>query len=176
MSFTQRKPLRAKTPMRAMSEKRVAALAAEGVRPSSTLAVKAPKLAAAPAKRKRQRDTGPTAATRRLIAERSDGMCEGTNCGQPATDHHHRLNRKAGGRHGEAAIRINGAAWLIHTCRRHHAEVTSPFGPMREKALRSGWLLLEHQDGTTVPVLYRGRWVLLTNDGQCVPVPAEAVA
>jgi hypothetical protein len=106
-------------------------------------------------KQPRRRDTGPLRATVELLYLRSGRICEWPGCVQPATEKHHRLNRKAGGRHGEARERVNGVAWLLHACHTHHAYVTSPTGDQRQRALDMGWLLLEYQDALQVPVLTR---------------------
>lgn len=155
----RRVPL-ARTPLKPMSERRRQQFAEQGnTNPFSTLtngvvgrgSVPRP---AAPAPR-RTRDTGPTAAVRQLIAARSTGRCEWPGCPRPATDVHHRLNRKAGGRHGAASDRINGAGWLLAACRPHHDTVTSPTGEVRALVERMGWLLREHQDAETTPVVTR---------------------
>lgn len=119
------------------------------------------------AKRKRPRYTGPDRSTCLLVDRRSGRTCEWPGCTALQTDRHHRLNRKQGGRHGEAQARVNGAAWLLAACRVHHAYVTSPFGERREVAIRLGWLLLEHQDAPQAPVLTRHHQepVWLDNDG-----------
>lgn len=145
-----------------MSAKRRALLAAEGNPfPTSTFASK-PKMATA-----KRASTGPTRSVAELLAERSGGMCEWTDCPAVATDKHHRLNRKNGGRHGEMRERLNGVAWLLHACRVHHAFVTSPFGRRREVARERGWLLEEHEDAAQVPVWTRhsDQPVYLTADG-----------
>lgn len=117
--------------------------------------------------RRSRKDTGPKRPTVALLAARSDGWCEWPTCNQLATDNHHRLNRKAGGRHGEAAERINGAAWLLAACRTHHRRVTSAYGAVLILVKRMGWVLTEDQDATVVPVLTRHdeHPVLLDNDG-----------
>ncbi len=124
-----------------------------------------------PAKPKRARDTGPSQRVRGLVALRSGGICEWPGCGQQATDQHHRLNRKAGGRHGEMAERINQAAWLLHACRDHHRVVTSPVGEARLQSLAMGWLLLEGHDALRVPAVTRHGRVWLTNDGRFIWSP-----
>jgi hypothetical protein len=83
---------------------------------------------------------------------------------------HHRLNRKQGGRHGEAAVRINQAAWLLDACRLHHNAVTSPVGAARDLAREMGWLLHEGEDARTVPVASRHGRVLLADDGTLTEV------
>jgi hypothetical protein len=120
-------------------------------------------------KRRPARNTGPSAKVRELVAVRSQGWCEWPGCWLVASDLHHRLNRKQGGRRGEAATRINQAAWLLHACRPHHDAVTSPVGEARALARESGWLLHEHEDALTVPVLSRHGLVLLANDGTATP-------
>lgn len=114
---------------------------------------------------RRRRDTGPSRKVRDIIARRSDGWCEWRGCFLVAADVHHRKNRKAGGRKGEAAELINQPAALLHACRLHHDLVTSPVGAARTVARESGWLLLEHEDALTVPVLSRHGLVLLDNAG-----------
>lgn len=152
-----------RTRIRAISEKQLALREADGdAHPVSTFRRKPPGeagtkrhavIARKPARKKRARNTGPKRSVKKLVRRRSGKECEWPGCGQPATDQHHRLNRKSGGRHGEAHERVNGAAWLIDSCRLHHRYVTSPVGERRERAEQMGWLLKEHQDATRVPVL-----------------------
>lgn len=111
------------------------------------------------------RYTGPSDAVRKLVRVRSDGWCEWPGCWLVAADQHHRLNRKSGGRHGEMAVRINQAGWLLDACRPHHDLVTSPVGADRVLARRMGWLLYEGEDALTTPVESRHGLVLLLNDG-----------
>jgi hypothetical protein len=120
---------------------------------------------------KRPRNTGPTPLVRRVIAKRSGGDCEWPVCPRAATDIHHRLNRKAGGRRGEMAERINQPSWLLHACRDHHAVVTSPHGEARLMALAMGWLLLEGHEARDVPVVSRHGRVWLLNDGTFTTEP-----
>lgn len=117
--------------------------------------------------RRKASRTGPDRATCLLVDRRSGRVCEWPGCGQPQTDRHHRLNRKQGGRHGEAAVRVNGAAWLLGACRTHHAYVTSPHTERLIVARANGWLLREHEDATQVPVLtcHDPGPVWLSNDG-----------
>ena len=114
---------------------------------------------------RRPKDTGPTARVRALVRLRSQGWCEWPVCGRTATDVHHRLNRKAGGRHGEMARRINQPAWLLHACRDHHRAVTSPAGAALDLAHDTGWLLREGSDALLIPVSSRHGCVWLTDDG-----------
>lgn len=182
--------LERRTPLRAMSDRRRQQLTEQGnPSPFSTLTNRAPvgrgnvSRPAVPAPRG-TRDTGPTPAVRALVAARSGGRCEWPGCTQPGTDVHHRLNRKAGGRHGAARERINGAAWLLAACRPHHDQVTSPTGGVRVLVERAGWLLREHQDAALTPVstchhpmpvllTALGTWATCTtNHNQTTEVPA----
>lgn len=145
-----------RSPIAPMSERRRAEMEQQGVKyPTSTFAPSKPKAAASRQVNRRAMDTGPKRIVRDLVRERSGGMCEWPVCPQLATDVHHRLGRKQGGRHGDARERINGAAWLLHACRPHHVYVTSPVGDRRAVARTMGWLLHEHEDGFQVPVWTR---------------------
>jgi hypothetical protein len=108
-------------------------------------------LARKPVPQKRPRYTGPKVSVQKLVDRRSGKRCEWPGCHQPATERHHRLNRKSGGRHGEAHERVNGAAWLLSVCHAHHLALPK----RRAIAERLGWLLREHQDATQVPALTR---------------------
>lgn len=93
---------------------------------------------------------------RRVLATRSDGVCE--TCGRRrATDYHHRQNRSQGGTWSPAAA--------LHLCRRcHHTVTTHP-----EAAYRHGWLVYRGDDPAQVPVLLATEFgeiaVLLRDDG-----------
>ena len=114
---------------------------------------------------RRRRDTGPDSHTRTRLTLRSGGLCELPGCGRDATQVHHRLNRKFGGRKGEMAILVNGIAWLLHLCTFCHESVTSAHGRVLVEARVKGWLLLEGETGETVPVLLRHGLVLLDGRG-----------
>lgn len=126
------------------------------------------------AQRRPSDSTGPGAAVCRLVDARAAGVdvggvpwCEWPGCTRQGTDRHHRLGRKAGGRHGEMAVVVNGAAWLLKACRPHHERVTSPVGEVLAEARAAGWLLMEGQVAEEVPVLTR-HWpglVLLDGEG-----------
>jgi hypothetical protein len=145
------KGLQVHKPMNRMSDKQRERLAAKGVAfPTSTLISHQPMAAKKPS-------TGPKRDGRELLAWRSSGLCEWPEplCPELATDAHHRLNRKAGGRHGDMRDKLNGVEWLLHACRTHHAYVTSPYGHRRRNAIAIGWLLLEGQEALRIPVLTR---------------------
>lgn len=123
----------------------------------------------------RYRDTGPTAATRATVRARSGGRCEIVlpGCWTVAADQHHRLNRKAGGRHRAGRERVNGVAWQVHTCRPCHRAVTSAHGPALADYRARGLVLREHQDAERVPIR-TGRWpgpVWLGADGSVRATP-----
>lgn len=98
---------------------------------------------------------GPSRRVCLLVDGRAAGLCEWPGCGRRATDRHHRLNRKAGGRHGTADERMNTAPWLLGACRLHHDQVTSAVGAALAEARGRGWVLIEGQDAEAVPVLTR---------------------
>lgn len=119
------------------------------------------------------RRTGPTNSIRAIVWVRSGGWCEIglPGCTRVATDIHHRLGRKAGGRKGDAAERINQPSNLIHACRSCHRVVTSPVGEWRQEALDRGLIVLEHEVPAEVPCGLRTGPVYLLDDGT-----TEAVA
>lgn len=133
-----------RSPIRPVSDKRRAMLAAHGIKHIASTLVSLGRS-----------DTGPPRRVRRAVARRSGGICEWPGCWAAATDMHHRLNRKSGGRHGEMQELINEPEWLLHACRMHHNLTTSPFGPVRKVVMEAGWLLLEGQDAAAVLVLTR---------------------
>ncbi|MEU0078627.1 hypothetical protein ABZY58_12075 [Micromonospora tulbaghiae] len=162
--------LQRRTGLNPMSPKRRAELAAAGRSAFSTFTNTGAGLSRAAADRDRKPKrkpayTGPSDRVKALVDGRSGGRCEWPGCERAQQDRHHRLNRKAGGRHGEAAERINQASWLLGVCRRHHDRVTNPVGEVRVEAERMGWILREHQDAATTPVLTRRGWLLLGNGG-----------
>ncbi|MCW6003929.1 hypothetical protein K1W54_04935 [Micromonospora sp. CPCC 205371] len=155
MTLSRKTPLRSTKPLAPMSERRLMELKAAGLPVNSTLVPRQRANLDRQPRSSTRRDTGPTVSTTKLLHRRSGKVCEWPGCVQPATEKHHRLNRKSGGRHGEARERVNGVAWLLHACHTHHAYVTSPFGERRQRALAMGWLLTENQDALRVPVLTR---------------------
>ena len=101
------------------------------------------------------------AKLRRLVEERSEGVCEG--CGSaPATNLHHRQFLSRGGVH---------AAWnLIHLC-----GMGNTSGGCHGKAHGGdgealGWSVHSWDDPQHVPVLYRGVEKWLTGWGSAVDV------
>ncbi len=144
------KGLKRGEPLNAFSKKRWDAVTATGRFPCDSFTPRP-----APAKAKASRSTAPKRSVCGLVDKRSRGMCEWPGCPRRGVDRHHRLNRKVGGRHGEMAELVNGAAWLLKVCRFHHGRVTSAFGEVLEQAKRWGWVLVEGQNALRVPVLTR---------------------
>lgn len=168
----KRSPLTRKTPLETRTAlKRTTALAVSPLARSALHASQAGRQVPA---RRRPKNTGPTAKVRALVRLRSRGICEWPVCGREATDIHHRLNRKQGGRQGEMAQRINQPAWLLHACRGHHRAVTSPVGAALDLAIDSGWLLREGSDALLIPVVSRHGRIWLTDNGLALTSdPAE---
>lgn len=125
---------------------------------------------ATPADPKR-RDTGPARAVRELVAARSGGWCEATSCDRRARHIHHRRPRRLG---GSKRADTNRPSNLVHLCPEHHAAVES----FRRCAYALGLLLRDGTDPAAEPILRRGAWVLLTDDGTVttLPTPPERTA
>lgn len=106
------------------------------------------------------------AARRKTLADRSAGWCEPripeAGCWGRATDPHHRITRKDGGRHGQAKERSDQLSDLVHSCRPCHRWVHDHPAKARDRGL----LLKEHQIPTAEPVLYRGDLVYLDDAGE----------
>jgi 5-methylcytosine-specific restriction protein A len=118
----------------------------------------------------RRRDTGPARAVRELVAQRSGGRCEVTGCDQPAEHLHHRRPRRLG---GSRRADTNRPSNLLHLCADHHTAVES----LRTRAYALGLLLPAGADPAASPVLRRGVWVLLGDDGSTtITAPPERTA
>lgn len=117
--------------------------------------------------------TGPSATVRAKVRARAGHCCEWPGCGRVATDLHHRLNRKQGGRHGARREQLNQPAWLLYACRAHHEHVTSAHGLRLVDVRAMGWVLTEGQDATEEAVHTSHGWVLLDNDGFFTSLPGD---
>lgn len=62
---------------------------------------------------------------------------------------------------GSRRADTNGVANIVLVTERCHARMES----LREMAYANGWLIRQNFDPATVPFLYRGAWVLLTELG-----------
>lgn len=101
---------------------------------------------------------------RQDVAARSRGLCEVCPELHQGSDWHHRVRKSQGG-----PWSASNGLWL---CRRVHDWVTgNPHG-----ARVKGWGLESHEDPATEPVLYRGEWVVLGDDGAVTPthIPERA--
>ncbi|AXH69837.1 HNH endonuclease [Mycobacterium phage Krakatau] len=116
-----------------------------------------------------RRFTGFPPEVKELIWERAHGRCE--RCGEYASDAtaHHRRPRGLGSSRREDTNLPSNAGWLCGACHRHVESY-------RAQAFAEGWLVRQSQSPITVPVLYRGNWVLLDDDGNTyrIPNPVEA--
>jgi 5-methylcytosine-specific restriction protein A len=113
-------------------------------------------LARGSAKPRRQRDTGPTRAVRKMVRDRAQGQCE--YCRQePGTQWHHRRPRALGGSSDPATNRPSNLV-LLGRC---HELLES----QRAVALAKGWLVRQGDDPAAVPVEMGAAKVLLTDEG-----------
>lgn len=166
--LSRRTPLRVSKPMNPMSAKKRAERAASGdVAPRSTLTggglVRKPTMrTAAPVKRTRVESAAP-ADVRAVLMARSGGVCEMglPGCHRQGTDAAHRLARKAGGRKGVAKTAHNQPSNALFACRACHSWSTEH----PAESYRLGLMLREGQVPSQVPVTYRGRLVLLDDEG-----------
>ena len=98
-----------------------------------------------------------TPATKAAAAERSAGLCE--VCGSArAFDYHHRRPRGMGSTKRADTASL---AACLHICRHCHTLIESH----RNLATLLGWLVPSTFDPASQPVLRRGEWVRLTEDG-----------
>lgn len=138
MSLTRHKRLKQGGPLRPMSDKRLAKLGGWAL---STFAPKRPQPAVPPQRRK-------------TLSDRSGKVCEARlpGCWGRATDPHHRVTRKDGGRHGQAKQQSDQLSNLLHLCRSCHDYAHGPMSVTNPLGLR----LYENQIPAQEPVLYRG--------------------
>lgn len=114
--------------------------------------------------------TGPTPAVRRLVKERSGGRCE--SCDTILSGFasvHHRIARGMG---GSRDPKLNLPSNLLVLCGSGVSGCHGFTESRREEAYRHGLLVRRGDDPAVVPVMYRGAWVLLVDDGttQASPV------
>ncbi|MEV5211393.1 hypothetical protein AB0K35_28355 [Micromonospora sp. NPDC053740] len=167
-----------RTPLQPMSQKRRRELAEAGnTNPRTTLPAGAPinrsttgggrftTLDRKPPKPSRKRPAVPPAVRDALIERAGGGFCEiqRPGCLGQGTDPSHRITQKSGGRHGEAKTAHDRLSNLMWACRRCHDFVTD--NPEASKSPTVGWALEEWQRPAECPALYRGRLVLLADDG-----------
>lgn len=114
-----------------------------------------------------RRDTGFPDEVKALVLMRSDGRREA--CGERTGDlqYHHRRARGMG---STRRPDTNTASNCLLVCLLDHAEIESH----RAISYDRGHLVRSMQSPIAIPVLYRGKWVLLDDDGYTYPVPAPA--
>lgn len=167
-ALTRRTPLVNKTPLRRRTELRRTSSTGSGASGGSTPAggerPNLPRYAAparGPASKSRRRIPVDVAA---VVAARSGGRCEAQlrGCWGEASERHHRISQKAGGRHGAARARADRASNLLHLCLLCHHVITAT--PRWSRSC--GWQLTERREPTAELVMYRGRgWVYLDDAG-----------
>lgn len=115
--------------------------------------------------------TGFSAETREIVTQRAttNGVKYCEKCGQYASDvqYHHRRPRAMG---GSKRRDTNQASNCLLLCGMDHLFVEAH----RDVAIAKGWLVRQSKDPLATPVLYRGEWVLLDNDGHTYRVPEPA--
>lgn len=102
--------------------------------------------------------TGFPKRVRDVITRRANGTCERCGMAAPAYQHHHRRPRGMG---GSSAEDTNTPCNALHFCIPCHTDVEAN----RSDGLRYGWLVRQGANPETVPVLRKGEWVQLDNNG-----------
>lgn len=101
------------------------------------------------------------AHARSAVYRRSKGVCEA--CGNwPSNSWHHRKNRSQGG----AWTAVNG----LHVCGDGMSGCHGWIGAHPTESYARGWLVRGSFDPAAIPVRYRGRLVLLDDDGDVTDV------
>lgn len=101
--------------------------------------------------------TGFPSAVRAVIHRRADWWCE--RCGVVrGTEAHHRRTRAMGGTKRGSTNVASNAGWLCEWC---HRWITGHPDIGRQE----GWVVRQKDDPATIPVRYRGTWVLLDDLG-----------
>jgi len=111
--------------------------------------------------------TGFPLRVREQITRRANGACERCGMAAPAYQHHHRRPRGMG---GSSAEDTNVASNALNFCVSCHTEVEAN----RTDGLRYGWLVRQGCKPEQVPVLRKGEWVFLRNDGGVEPCVQQA--
>jgi 5-methylcytosine-specific restriction enzyme A len=158
----KRSELRRKTPLEQKTPLRRVAL---GVSPASSSA-RHREQAVKPVRASR---SGIPAKVRKALALRSGGWCEiaQPGCTGQAAEFAHRKKVGAGGRKGVAKLAHDVLSNALHACWNCHHRVCHA---KPKEAYTAGWMVEEWQDPVSTPVLYRGRWRWLLDDGQVVAV------
>lgn len=111
----------------------------------------------------------PEHVKKKIIIPRSGGLCELDLCG-PAVWFHHRRPRGNGGTSLEWVDRAANCLHLSDAC--HQWVEGRPRGSSRKRSGVLGWLVSQNSGvlAANVPVLYRGRWVFLADNGDVNPI------
>lgn len=119
------------------------------------------------APKKPSRPEGFPAKVKAIVESRSGGGCELDQCGR-ADVYHHRRPRGLG---GSSLSWVNRPANALHVADACHLRIEAN----RTRSYVNGWLVSLHGDkmSTDVPVLYRGQWVLLRDDGSVKPLDGD---
>jgi hypothetical protein len=122
--------------------------------------------------------TGFSAAVRTTIRQRAEGWCEVCGVRTIAGQAHHRRPRGAGGSRREDTNTPSNALWLCSgfESRRADAGCHNKIESHRADAFEKGWLVRQGVDPSSVPVLYRGQFVYLGDDGSITPTTQNGVA
>lgn len=171
MTLSRKTPLRSTTPLRAVSERRLAELRAAGAAFNSTFVPRQrANLDRQPrsSTRRRQPAVPPNVsdALKKRAGEGSSCEIQMAGCWGRGTDPSHRITVKSGGRRGAAKERHDRLSNVLWACRSCHDFITN--NPAASKVERVGWALEEWQSPTECPVLYRGRLVFLGDSGEVV--------
>lgn len=152
------KPLERRTPLAQVSTKKLAAAA--------DLPPELRRKALKPSLKTTYRPAVPQ-EVRAEVTVRSGGWCEAqlVACLGRATEVHHRITQKAGGRKGAAKAKHDRLANTMHLCHICHAWVTQ----RPTEAGELGLALKEFQVPAQEPVLYRGEMVYLDDFGGVHP-------
>jgi 5-methylcytosine-specific restriction protein A len=123
-----------------------------------------------------KRLTGFSPLVRYQIEERSNTFCE--RCGGLAMNGqaHHRRPRGMGSSRNPETNQAGNALWLCTTwdTRAGGDGCHERTEANRAEALQYGWLVSQHRTPVDVPVLRRGIWVLLDNQGGYTTIPEPA--
>jgi len=102
---------------------------------------------------------------RAMVEEREGGRC--ARCGRPGNQAHHRRPRGSGGSRRPSTNGVANGLWLCPDCHRF-------IEANRTIALELGWLIAQEDtecpEPADAPLVYRGVWMYLTNDGCLDPV------
>jgi 5-methylcytosine-specific restriction protein A len=112
------------------------------------------------------KNTGPDAATRQLVYFRDGFTCVSCGTADGPFQVHHRRPRGAG---GSSRQDTNSPSNLVLICPACHEDVES----FRNDARERGLLLSQTAIPAECPVLWRGRVVLLCDDGTVTDLPPD---